>query len=187
MRLILSSILLIPTVIILCSVRSCSATKCFNSLQFFKMISNKMCLCSFHFWMHSLLFFCFDSVAFLPSHIFYSIFYPNLLPSSELSPKLVEGAERPRPLRGLLSVARSALSQSSWGMFLRLLLGPEKLSSAGLVHDIGVQQHSKPMTRIDVLYFNRLSGESVNIWGNIFPHSHAEKTEKFKQIGYKIQ
>lgn len=49
---------------------------------------------------------------------------------SELSAVLVKGAERTYPLRGLLSVTRSALSQSSGGMFLRLLLGSEQLSFA---------------------------------------------------------
>lgn len=44
---------------------------------------------------------------------------------SELSSELVKGAERTDTLRGLLSVTRGALSQSSGGMFLRLLLGSE--------------------------------------------------------------
>lgn len=53
---------------------------------------------------------------------------------SELSAELVQGAGRPYPVRGLLSVTRSALSPSSGGMFLRLLLGSEQLSSTRYVY-----------------------------------------------------
>lgn len=49
---------------------------------------------------------------------------------SELPADLVEGAQRTHPLRGLLSVAWSALSQSFGGMFLRLLLGSKQLPPA---------------------------------------------------------
>lgn len=74
----------------------------------------------------------------ISSHIYvYSVL--NLtLHKSELSADLVQGTERTYPLRGLLSVTRSALSQSSGGMFLRLLLGSEKLSSAGLHSGAGL-------------------------------------------------
>lgn len=66
------------------------------------------------------------------SHIFI-LFSIRPVHESELSSELVEGAERTYPLGGLLSVTWGALSQSSGGMFLRLLLGSEQLSSAGYV------------------------------------------------------
>lgn len=62
------------------------------------------------------------------SHVFVFSLCPCEL---ELSSEMVKGAKRTDPLRGLFSVTRSALSQSSGGMFLRLLLGSEQLSSAG--------------------------------------------------------
>lgn len=62
---------------------------------------------------------------------------------SELSADLVKGAECSYSLCGLLSVTWSTLSQSSGGMFLRLLLGSEQLSSVGY----GLQQTNREMSR----------------------------------------